>query len=750
MTSRNSFWKLSNWNFKKRIWALALCAVIWFFVLPVSVFVQIGSMMEGYQRSALSYDIDWILYKVLNSQISGNGIYGIIVAVMGVFLALQGFSWNNHQSRVDLYKSVPVRAVTRFWYINLNSLWIFLLSFGVNLMLANTAAGIKGIWNANFVLASMVSFLMHLLLFLSSYFITLIAQSLTGNVVLGFFGASFLMLFEPICNFVGDAFRNAYYWTYCGMESELILKKCIFSPIAPYVGMYKSVSRSGLGFAEMGNYTDIWKWTLLFLAQIILYGTIAYKLYRKRPAQTGGKAMLFPKTKPVIKCAIMIVASLLFGAIFAQVDKTVWYGLFGVVCGLLISQVVLQTIMEGNFKEAIRGKVSLGVAAVISLAVYLTFALDLTGFDTYLPEEEKVAGFAFYRSNDYVYDFFNDKGSYISSDNYIMQNMQIEDEEAKHLLLSMLHNAIENDDYTYKGEDENVTGVSPVIAVSSQASAVAETVDANAQLYEDGNKKELLRIKFKLTSGREITREYYLRLDDIRECYAYLYGLPEYKESVYVVLQDFVTERFDASDNSYATYLTYGAEGSNYHTKSQEFVKKLLLAIRSDIESRSAQTILSQPPVGILDLGDNYQKDKMFADQYISMKLPVYESDKATIALLQEEGWYQSPGYQENQVAGLVISQYSDKWEGVKTMELYPGDPLFAKTVSAVFTDEATSMVSDAGAFTKPNYSVVISLNPESGSAYGYTRSGLLLTDKFPKELEKAFENIEVEKEENY
>lgn len=743
MTSRNLFWKYSNWNFKKRLWALVLCVAVWFFVLPVSVFIISGSSVQGYDAGGLQENMKWIRYQIINAQIAGGGGYGVIVAAMGIFLALQGSAWNNHQSRVDLYKSVPIKAAARFWYIHLNSLWFFLLSFGVNLFLANMAAGARGIWNKSFVTASLASFLMHLLLFLSSYLITLIAQNLTGNVALGFFGASFLMLLEPACNLIGQELMKNFYHTYWAVNEVLLLEKGIFSPIVPYVGMYKSVSRSGLGFAEMGNYADIWKWVLLFLLQIVVYGIIAYRLYLKRPAQTGGKSMIFPKTKPIIKCAIMIVGSLLFGVVMAGVSgkEAVWYGLFGVICGLLITQCVLQTIMEGSFKEVLSGKKSFAAAAMLSLGIYFVFVTDLTGFDTYLPKEEKVESFAIFRTGDYYYDFFNEKGNYISAEDYIMKNMEIKDEQAKQLLLSMLQKAIDNDDYYYHEKKEiSAKVLSPQLAA-------ADTVYA-ATAYADGDNRENLSVKFRMTDGREIVRQYYLRLDDIRACYAYLYELPAYKEGIYMILQEFVTQRFEESDSAIVSYQIYGAGNNDYHTKSQELVRKLLLAMQSDIRNRPAETVLSQPPVGRLYFSDSYDTDYM--GRNLTMSLPVYENDEAVMTLLKEIDWYRQAGFLESEVAGLEIQQYTDDGKILKVMDLQPQDPLFAEAVAAICTEDAIRQVNDAGAFVEPNYSITVNLKQGVENEYGYTCMGSFLREKFPQELETAFEKIEAEKEESY
>lgn len=218
MTSKNSFWKFSRWNFKKRAWVLAVLLVVWFFALPVSVFSKAGTMIRGMQQSIqpLEKQMEWAVNMIVNRSVSGNGLYGAFTLAMGIFLALQGFSWNNHQSRVDMYKSVPVKENTRFFYINFNSFLIFCLSFGINMVLANISAVLWGVWSGRLLAVSVFSFFIHLMLFASVYFVTLIAQMLTGNIALGFCGASVILLIEPACFLLGRSLMSLFYKTYMG------------------------------------------------------------------------------------------------------------------------------------------------------------------------------------------------------------------------------------------------------------------------------------------------------------------------------------------------------------------------------------------------------------------------------------------------------------------------------------------------------------------------------------------------------
>lgn len=735
MTSKNSFWKLSNWNFKKRAWTLALCSVIWFFVLPVSVFMEAGRLlqdMEYLKEVERQSELLWVRSYVINDVISGHVIAVLVVVGMALLLALQGFAWNNHQKKVDLYKAVPVKETARFWYINLNSLWIFLISFGGNMLLANGAAAIKGIWNRDFVLASIISFVMYLLLFVASYLVVLIAQSLTGNVVLGFCGASVLLAVEPACLILRDGFMGTFYKTYLGGGMYEAVERGVLTPITAFVRMYKQVSEKNNGFADAGNFGGIWGYVLLLLVQIAVYGAAAYLLYRKRPAQTGGKSMIFPKTKPIIKAVIMIVGSLYFAEFMASTtnqNSSIWYGLFGAVCGLLILQVVLQTIMEGNFKEAMGGKISFAAAAGVTLIVYFIYACDLTGFDTYLPDADQVESFALVRNNDYVYNFYDENGTYQDATDYLMKNMRITDPELKEALLSMLEQAIANGEYYYR--DSNYNGVSHASEVS---------------VYGDGAEQESICISFRLAGGKEVKRCYYLKLDDIRSYWADLYELPEYKQTIYMMLHDETQELFFGQGRvPSVSYHAYNLSTSDSNSKADGLVRELFEAVKEDAANRTSETAMLQVPVGRVEFSTTWKDEGL--KRLVNVSMAVYEDDTATVEILKREGWYQEAGIGEDDAVYINVYQSVDDGEHQKVMRLEADDPLFETVRESLFLVDALQEVPDSGAAQKHGYWAEIGLRGASdNNEYGtYWYTGAFYASKFPEGLEAAFEDIEVE-----
>ena len=731
MTSKNSFWKFSIWNLKKRAWTFALSSVIWFFALPVPMFMEVQRIVEniGYAGT----DISWQQQMMINTFMAGAGVHAFLTIVFAIFLGVQSFAWNNHQQKVDLYKSVPVKASARFWYINGNSLLIFALTYGCSLILANVIAAVAGLWCTTFLQAAAYAFMLHMLLFIAVYFVVVIAQHLTGNVILAVMGSAILIFIEAACQLMIEGFKNIFFNTYSGSNSYTVVEEGVISPFGPFLKAYKTVSMQERGFADVTGYADGWLPLLLLVVHIVIYGSLAYWLYKKRPAQTGGKTIIFNKTKPVIKGVLLVTGSLYFGGLMMVIGgyETMGYGIFGIACGLLIFHAILQSIMNGGFKEILKGKIGLLVSAVVAFGIFFGFAFDITGYDEYLPDAEEVESYAFIRADDWMYDVYNETGNYVSTEDYLLENMAITDTASKEALIDMIRTAMETDDYCIWDEDRR--------EVMPQELSLYPT-------YEDGNEQESVTVVYRLKNGKSVERSYILRIDDVRNFWAKYYELPQYKELIYSVYREAVKKAIENEDyQTTLRYHVYGTKQSDETTWTEEIYMPLYEALCEDIMTRSAEVVLHEAPVGCVYLD--------IMDQHTTvcyLHIPVYESDAKTVALLKEYGWYQEAGIRGEDVLTMTVTQEfavdNEYGYDYKVLEVSADADYFEKAVDALILTDATEYVVDQAAYTKRGYYADINVTVD-GMTYGY--SGYFDKNKFPQELEDAFVDVIPESERN-
>lgn len=736
MTSKNSFWKFSIWNLKKRTWTFALCGVIWFFALVVPMFMETQRIVAGL-AGYTGTDIAWQQQMLINTFMSGGGGHAALAIALAIFLGVQGFSWNNHQQKVDMYKSVPIKAAARFWYINGNSLLIFTVTYGCGLILANAIAGFSGLWCSAFLYAALYSFFIHMLLFIAVYFVVVIAQHLTGNVILAVMGSAILIFIEAACQLMIEGFKNIFFDTYTGSRSYVVVENGIISPFGPFLKAYKTVSMQERGFADVTGYADAWLPILLLIVHIVIYGSVAYVLYQKRPAQTGGKTIIFNKTKPIIKGVLLVVGSLYFGGLMMVIGgyDTLGYGIFGIACGLVIFHAILQSIMNGGFKEIFKGKIGLLVSAVIAFGIYFGFAFDITGYDTYLPDADEVESYAFIRSNDWVYDIYNDTGEYVSTEDYLMDQMAISDTASKEALLNMIGTAMEENDYRFWDHDTWGYGIEEV----TQEVSLYPT-------YEDGNTQERVTVVYRLKNGQTKERSYVLRVEDVRNFWTMYYDLPQYKELIHSIYREGVKKAME--NEEYRTCLSYHAYGtaqSDANTWTEEVYMPMYEAVCEDLMTRSAEVVLNESPQNCIRIDIEDKNRTLY-----HLSIPVYESDVQTIALLKEYGWYQEAGIRPEDVLTLAVTQEyevdNEYGYEYKVLDVPLDAGYFEKAVDALILIEASDYVADSGAYLKNGYYADVNVQID-GMTYSY--SCYFDRNKFPQELEDAFADVIPESEKN-
>ena len=109
MTSKNLFFNLMREDLKRRLWAVALTFLTFFFSLPVAVALTLSesrNMEESYQgmlhsaRSVLGFN---------------NGFIAVIIVLLSLILGVTSFSWLHSRKKVDFYHSLPVRREKLFF-----------------------------------------------------------------------------------------------------------------------------------------------------------------------------------------------------------------------------------------------------------------------------------------------------------------------------------------------------------------------------------------------------------------------------------------------------------------------------------------------------------------------------------------------------------------------------------------------------------------------------------------------------------
>lgn len=761
MTSKNSFWKYSIWNLKKRSWILTLSSVLSLFSLPIFTYLSVSGLASDYWQvqNKTTDDYNELVYAILNTNFY-SVLPFIIAVVLGIFMAIQSFAWINKRQKVDMYKSVPVKESSRFWYIHLNSLFIYAVPFALCLLASNLIVLGYRVYNIIFVKASFIIFLVCVLTFLSVYMLVLVAQLLTGNMILAFFGGLFLLFVEPACRLSVYMFQDNFLDTFCNVVgTSAFISKNITSPVLAgwscFLSFRNSIFNESFSFRYyrwgLGLISDNLYYVVLLLLQIAIYTGVAYWLYRKRAAQTGGKAIVFAKAIPILKIIIIFTISLGVGVLMTiagnYYNNAITYGLVGIILAAVLMHLVLGGIIEGDFnvamKKAVKSLPASLLACGLSCFIFFVYAFDLFGFDTYLPKADELAGFSFVRPDDPALNVAWDEAYEGET------KMNITDEHAKEVLLTVLQDAMQREQYIGTNDfvDETIHSVRDEFGIDSNL------------VYRDENRCESVYVTYYLNNGKTKERRYCLLPTDVRKIYAAFYATSDYKDVANPFNIEYVMDMIkDTNTEKQIIYTSYDFESltQSDHQKhfSQEEVEALAKAAKADINDRTYEDLITKAPVGMIAFGFQNPNEKpkqgdTSSYTYYAANMVVYESDERTVSLLKSFGLYKDTQIPLDEVAKInvycedtvVRENVSDANTETATeviqrvLSIEPDTELAKKVIEDAFPMRAQWNAIDVEMMADNDY--IVEVVPKNGETQQYA----LYTIGFPQELKEAMKD---------
>ena len=298
-----------------------------------------------------------------------------------------------------------------------------------------------------------------------------------------------------------------------------------------------------------------------------LLTAISLFLYRIYPSEAAGRAIAFPVIAPVLKVIICIPASVFAGLILRTLMGITDNNLICLI-SLLASVVVcafIEFIYTADLRLLLRNWRSTLVSVAGVLAILCIFRFDLTGYDTYLPAEDRLEGISFYPESFSGYFSYPD----IDSPSEANLGYYVPDEEIGLVYalarsgIANLENGITADDF-YNGQEIPEDSL-PVI------------------------------FRYRLSSGRTVLRQYVVGREEISETLTQLMEDNEYRKELFPVFhidRDTVSA-IELSD-------VYGQWEVLQLDKDQ--IDALLDAYEKDVMKISPDTLINETPIGELSV----------------------------------------------------------------------------------------------------------------------------------------------------
>ena len=686
MTLRNSFWASSIENHKRRIWVWIIT-----FLMQVTSYVGVLTVYlsrirmwnaEGIYRKAEEYQN--ALYGATRDALGFQDNLMLVVVGLAFIIGMQGFSYLYDRRKVDMYHSVPVDKNRRFLVVYINGIIIYLAATLASLLIGTVTATVQHAVNGSVMTVIGLGFLWNFLMFLVMYHTMILVVMLTGNRFITLFAAGIVALYEMM---VYSLFDNLQYSFFETKDGTYVSHEPKLSAVADYINntwQIKQLEDVKEMAAEAFPFYGKW-----FVLAIVLLAA-AWLCYRRRPSEAAGKALAFPAIGSAVKVIVVIPAAIWLGMwVYSAGYGDTTLTLVTIVAGGVIGSAVMEVIYDFDLKSLFKHLVSSGVAVVGIVVIFFIFKEDLFGYDKYVPLESKVESVAL--MIDAYADFWDENFNYISGAERTEENMHI-------------------------------VNVEPILILAGKAQQENE---------EDMEDPRLMRVLYRLKSGRKVGRRFYVDFANPvnEELLNQIVGTSEYKDGTYQIMTD--QKSFEMVQK-----MTY-SNGATEVALPAEDGRKLQEAYIRDMEQFDFTLARTNRPCGEI---------RVQFPNWMNYTISVYESFENTIAYLKSQDAYYPVQLNPEDIDSITVTNYHNElqelegdasavWyaaadvavavdyayeESSTVSETFYEQDEFAKIVTVIYPNFFSDMWHDYDEMDS-NYDIYITFRKDT--AYPYNRS---------------------------
>ncbi len=614
MMSKNSFWANMRENLKRRNWIAVIYSIAFLLAFPIGLTLWITSA-ESYKEWLTPTEWKKEMIIVLSEYLSINGMMTMSVTILAVICAIQGFSYLFRRQKMDMYMSVPVSKERRFAVIYLNGILLYAMPYLVSLLISLVIGAANGIVTVEVVKCMLYSYIAYLVYYMAIYNITIIAVMLTGNLLVSLCATGVFLFYEIIIKAIISVLCTTFFNTYSYYSSDW---KVYVSPfIMLFQDSVEGIFASALTVEEVAvpyliSQTGMTILKILVIA--IATGIIGYLLYAFRPAESCNKAIAFGKTKSVIKVAIMVPISLLAGVLFYSItDGNIAMTVLGFVIGIVLSHSIMEIIFAFDLKAALKHLPSGAVGAAIVFAVFFVFKFDITGYDSWVPNPEKVESIAIdipvFEYGD-CYDF--DNGDWISTSEYAMDHMEFTDTES---ICALMESVVT--DEVEEGE-ENIFWCT---------------------------------IKYRMKNGKEKYREVLISYDKYVEELDAILTSKEYQEGTYQILDEELSSIVKLKN----IYFSNGVWDKKVDADDLEMVFE---NYKEDFAFYNLECRAEKYPIGVIYM--EFEKPNDLSRNTYSYAMPVYDTFTKTKEYADKNGYLEDWRLKSENISEITINHWDE------------------------------------------------------------------------------------------
>lgn len=617
MTSRNYLLKSLKGNIRRNFWLMILFFLAFLAAMPVGTLTALDGARHTYGASQV-----YLRNTFMNC--AENSLILVMVIGCGALAALAVFSYLYSQEKIDFYHSLPLKRAELFTVQFLSGFFMFLIPYVINVLLTLAVGFFYGGVDQTVLKIVGAHTLLNLIYFLAIYGAAVLAILLTGNLFMGILGFLALMFYGPVLNMTIIQMNGRFFET---IVQELGQNSGVFlSPVTAYVAGNTAVSNI--------KWLGIYLLYGMILAVILILGDIW--IYRMRSSESFHKAIAFRKLEPAIKICIILPAALLVALFFSgyMYNQFLWMVVAALVLALVFSM-IFDFLCTMDIFRALKPKVSTGVILAGLILILGGYRTDITGVDTFLPKEDKIASMSLYLPS-------------ITTQFQYPENIGT---ESPSFMQSLTEQSVENFQEIYALAEKGVD----YFKENKDYAADVQT------LQEDGSAETTMvsvYIGYHMKSGQNVYRMYYLpETEELVENIGRVYDNWEYRESI-------LPTTYISAENIDNIYTYSFSETGKPLTISDENLSALIKTYQSELENMTFAQSQDEKIVGWMEVhegvqteesGIEYSTDSSYSYSY---NLPVYAGFEKTRAMLEKMGNPMPESIAQDQVESIALSRY--------------------------------------------------------------------------------------------
>ncbi len=642
------------------------------------------------------------------TRVMGIEQYGwVIVVIVAIAFAFQGFSYVFDQRKIDFYLSQPTTRAGRIRKNYFNAITTFMVMYISANAIALFIAALMGAVNSVVIVNVLIEALRSFVLFFTIYNVTVLAILLCGSLPIAMLVLAFLLVVSIIFGYELMTYKEIFYATYYANGHMGLVGSPLYDR---YISMF--ILDRVRGF---GDYNLTFECLFDFYGRIALYdidtlavGVISFIFViifgRFRKAEHAGKTIVYRPFRWILKILSCIVIGLGSAYVFYTMNEYVLrnsrlYILMFVVmiAATILSGCIIETILEGNIRRFFKGKAQTIMAVAIASLIFVIYKGDLTGFDSYIPSSDQVESCAM------LYDDY-DFQLYVDYENI------------------------------YEDASEQCMFITDIENFNKLVKEGMKIQRALAKSEREGNYSDMgwsESVVYRMKNGKEVYRRICIPYDFDKKTLSAIIDSDEYKHGCFRVFNDEELRSFDESSRKNAT-VSYISPTNDLYTKELPY-SEISDAYRKDIEEHfSFDLVSSNMPVGRIDY------DCSDYSSWASCSLNVYDCYDNTISLLKKYGIYSDCEPDIDLIDKIDVTNYYPGFDLETDDENEIDRNVDSKTITYTDKDQIRDIIESAvssefysrwyrsSLFTNDQFSIIVDYisNSHSNSKYYLFETG--------------------------